>query len=133
MRVWLTKIGVKRRDRPEGWVKPFGRHIKCKVKNKIYGVDPRDTYDLYYTWQLWLYEHLKMFRIEAMPVVDLEWERIEYNGKKYTQLEMIDMMLTRLEFALNPKKKYDDLDQTQWEYVHEVEKIWAAVAPAMWW
>ena len=133
MRIWLRKIGVKREERPENWKKPLKRHIKCKIKKAIYGVDPRDTYDLDYAWQLWLYEHLKMFQKQAYPVVDLSEKRFEWKGEKYSQEELITMMINRLEFALNPRNKYDDLDSKQFNCVHEVEKIWALVCPAMWW
>ena len=44
---------------------------------------------------------------------------------------MIDMMIERLEFSFKPG--YNDLDEKQYTYVSEIEKIWAIVLPAMWW
>ena len=133
MRIWLDRIGVKRRNRPEGWAKPLGRHVKCWFERKIYGVDSRETYDLDFTWRMWLYEHLKMFLKKAESVVDLDEELLNYDGKMHSMKELIEMMLERLEFSLDPKKDYDDYDAKQFAYVHEVEKIWAVIAPAMWW
>ena len=40
------------------------------------------------------------------------------------------MMLERLEFSFKPE--YDDWGK-DFDYVHEIEKIWALVMPAMWW
>lgn len=133
MRIWLDKINVPKKNRPEGWRRPFSRHVKCKLTKLVYGVDPRDTYDLDFAWRLWLYEHLKMYLKEASPVIDLTEKRFEWEGKKYSQEELIGMMLERLEFALNPRNRYDDLDAKEYEYVHQIEQIWAVVCPAMWW
>ena len=133
MRIWLDKIGVKRRDRPEGWTKPFKRRVKCWCARSLYGVDPRETYDLESTWHMWMYEHLKMFKKEAEPCIDMTEKIFEYEGAKYSQTELIDMMLERLEFALSPAMGYNDYDKEQFDYVHEVEIIWSIVLPAMWW
>lgn len=40
-------------------------------------------------------------------------------------------MLKRLEFSFS--EEYNDYDEEQFRYVHETEKIWAVVLPAMWW
>lgn len=133
MRIWLDKIHVPKKNRPEGWKRPLGRHVKCKIAKLIYGVDPRDTYDLDFTWRLWLYEHLKMFLKQADPVIDMSEKNIEWDGGKYSLLEMIHMMLDRLEFALDPRNQYDDLDEKEHKYVNQIEQIWATVCPAMWW
>ena len=108
MRIWLDRIGVKRKYRPEGWNRPLKRTLKCLFEKNIYGVDSRETYDLDNTWRMWLYEHLKMFRRKAEPVIDMTEKQYDFNGKKYNQLELIDMMLERLKFALDPKSGYDD-------------------------
>lgn len=133
MRIWLNKIHVPKGHRPEGWKKPLSRHIKCKMTKMIYGVDPRETYDLDYTWRLWLYEHLKMFKKQASPVIDMTDRRFDWDGENWSQEELIDMMIDRLEFALDPKSGYDDMDDKDWHYVHQIEEIWAVVCPAMWW
>ncbi len=133
MRKYLDDIGVKRKNRPEAWRNGLKRRIKCWFERHAYGFDATETYDLDYTWHLWLYERLKMFKKYAIPMVDLTEKKIEYDGEMYSQLELIDKMLCRLEYALNPKYDYDDFDANEYKYVHEVEKIWAAACPYMWW
>lgn len=133
MRRYLDKIGLKKKDRPEGWKKPLTRHIKCLFHKHIYGVDPRDTYDLDFAWRMWLYEHLIEFKKQAEPVIVMTEKKWEYNGEMYSQLELIDMMIERLEFALSPSKDYNDFDEEQYKYVSETEEIWALICPAMWW
>jgi len=132
LRLYLDRIGIKRRERPEWWLKPLRRTIKCWFKKLLYNVDPRETYDLDTTWRMWMYEHLKMFREQAIEVIDMTYPRIEYEGQKYSQLEMIDMMLDRLEFCF--KHGYDScLDDESVKYICEAEKMWAVACPYMWW
>ncbi len=82
-----------------------------------------------YSFYLWLCERLK--RYVEVACIDLNYHRFEYNGAEYTQGQLIDMMLDRLLFSFG--KEYNDFDEKQYEYVSEVEKIWAIVMPAMWW
>lgn len=133
MRIWLDRIGVKRRDRPEGWNRPVKRRLKCLLEKHIYGVDSRETYSLDDTWRMWLYEHLKMYLKKADPVVDLSDNLFTFNDEQYTQKELIEMMLSRLEFYLNPKYHYNEYDRHDYEYVNEIEQIWAVVCSSMWW
>ena len=133
MRLYLDKIGLKRKDRPEGWIRPLKRTVKCLATKFLYNVDPRETYDLDATWRMWLYEHLIMFKKEADQVIDMTEKKWEYDGKMYSQIELIEMMIERLEFALSPSKDYNDFDEEQYKYVSETEKIWALICPAMWW
>ena len=133
MRIWLDKIGLKKKDRPEGWNKPFSRRVKCKVRKWIYGVDPRETYALDFAWHMWLYEHLKMFLEQADPVVVLDEKNIEWDSGTWSIRDLILMMLQRLEFVLNPESGYNDFDEKDVKYARQIEEIWAAVCPYMWW
>lgn len=133
MRRYLDKIGVKRKDRPEAWRTGFRRRMKCWFERRVYGFDATETYSLDYTWYLWLYERLKMFRKYATKTVDLTESMYEYDGNKYSLLELIDKMIHRLEYRLNPKFSYDDLDENDVKYVNEIMGIWAVVCNSMWW
>lgn len=128
MRKYLDDIGVK--NRPDKWDKKGDkRKEKWKEQRKLYGFDERETWCLNLSFYLWLYEHLKMFL--EVNCIDLNYHKFEYKGKKYTQKQMIDMMIERLEFSFKPE--YNDLDKEQYGYVSEIEDIWATVMPAMWW
>lgn len=69
---------------------------------------------------------------DADPVVDLTWTKVEYNGKTYTQRELIDMMLERLKRFLTDKD-FNDWEEENFKWLHEIEKIWVVILPAMWW
>lgn len=127
MRKYLDDIGVT--ERPDTWNKNDGRRKQWEEESEIYGFDERETWSLDFSFYLWLYERLKMF-IDVCSI-DLDYHEFKYNGKEYTQRQMIDMMLERLEFSF--KKEYNDCDSEQYNYVSEIEKIWAIVLPTMWW
>lgn len=105
------------------------REEKWKKEREVFGFYERETWNLDSTFYIWLYERLKMYL--DVTIVDLDYHKFDYNGKEYTQRQMIDMMLERLETALTDK--YYDLDDEKYQYVHEIEKIWSLVLPAMWW
>lgn len=127
MRKYLDSIGVA--ERPDTWNKDDKRQEAWAHEREEYGFDERETWALDFSFYLWLYERLKKF-VEVCSI-DLDYHKFEYNGVEYTQRQMIDMMLERLEFSFKPE--YNDWDEDQYAYVSEIEKIWAIVLPAMWW
>lgn len=127
MRKYLDDIGVT--DRPDTWNEDDHRQQLWAEERELYGFDDRETWTLGYSFHLWLYERLKRF-IEVC-IIDLDYHKFEYRGKTYTQREMFDMMLERLEFSFKPE--YNDCDEEQYTYVSEIEQIWAIVISAAWW
>ena len=107
------------------------REKRWKKQRKKYGFDERETWGLDEAFYEWLYERLKMYKEIGGRVVNLDYHRFEYEGKEYTQAELIDEMLKRLEVSFS--EEYSDWKEDQYKYVHEIEKIWAVVLPAMWW
>ena len=107
------------------------RQSQWAAERQTYGFDERETWNLYETFYAWLYEHLKMYKERAGKVVDLEYHTFEYEGKTYTQLELIDQICEIIEYYFSPD--FDDWDEHDYEYVSNIEKMWAVVMPAMWW
>lgn len=107
------------------------REKRWKKQRKKYGFDERETWGLDEAFYEWLYERLKMYKEIGGKVINLDSGKFEYGGKIYSEAELIDEMLKRLEF--NFSDKYNDWEEDQYKYVHEIEKIWAVVLPAMWW
>ena len=113
--------GMKNDKRESEWVE----------EREIYGFDSTETWSLDTAFYLWLYEHLRMYKEKAGEIVDLHYHKFTYNDKEYYQDELIDLMIERLQFAFS--SEYDEYEEDQWAYVHEIEKIWALILPAMWW
>ena len=117
------------------WVwKPEGseRDELFEKEREIYGFDSRETWSLDYVFYMWLYERLKMYIEYAGEIVNLNFHKFVYKEKEYTQLELINMMIERLEFYF---KKGDLFVSSEEEYepIKEIGEIWALVLPAMWW
>lgn len=127
MRKYLDDIGVM--QRPDTWNKDDVHQEQWAKERDKYGFDERETWELNFSFYLWLYERLKRF--VDVCCIDLDYHKFKYNGAEYTQRQMIDMMIERLEFSFKPE--YNDFDEKQYAYVSEIEKIWAIVLPAMWW
>lgn len=102
---------------------------RLQKEKETYGFDSRETIDMDVTFMLWLYEHLRMYVDTAKDIVNLGYpNRCEYEGKKYTQLELIKKMLDGIKryfAAENDKEAYAEL--------REVANIWAYILPFMWW
>ena len=124
---YLEDIGIT--DGPYNW---RGDSFKWRHERQVYGFDSRECWNLDYTFYLWLYERLMKYLEDAEPVVDLTWTKVEYNGKIYTQRELIDMMLERLKRFLTDED-FNDYEEENFKWLHEIEKIWAVILPAMWW
>lgn len=127
MRKYLDDIGVT--QRPDTWNEDDVRQEQWVKEREEYGFDERETWALNFSFYLWLYERLKRF--VDVCCIDLDYHKFQYNWAEYTQRQMIDMMIERLEFSFKPE--YNDFDEKQYTYVSEIEKIWAIVLPAMWW
>lgn len=129
-RKYLDDIGAT--DRPDTWNSIDKRQVKWEKERDIYGFDERETWNLDYSFQLWLYERLKMYKKVSNVALYDELNSVEYNGKSYPMGVLIDMMLERLEAVLTGKIDPDSSTEN-FNYVHEIEKIWAVIMPAMWW
>ena len=126
-RKYLDDIGVT--DRPDLWNKDDKRQEEWAEERETYGFDERESWNLDLSFRLWLYERLKYF-LEVAPI-SLDYHIFEYQGEDYTQEQLINMILERLEFSFKPS--YNDLDYKQLDYVNEAAHMWALVMPAMWW
>jgi len=125
---YLDDIGVT--DTPWNWRKEDS--FRWRHERQVYGFDGRECWGLDSTFYLWLYEHLMKYLEDAEPVVDLTWNKFKYNGKTYSQRELIDMMLERLKVWFTDDD-FNEFDEESYKWLHEIEAIWAVVLPAMWW
>lgn len=129
-RKYLDDIGV-----DYSWVwKPEGseRDETFEKEREIYGFDSRETWSLDYVFYMLLYERLKMYIEYAGEIVNLNFHKFVYKEKEYTQLELINMMIERLESYFKEGDSFD-LSKEEYEPVKEIGEIWALVLPAMWW
>lgn len=130
-RKYLDEIGVS--DRPDTWCEneEDPREERWKIERETYGFDSRETWSLDFSFYLWLYERVKMYRDIAIDVVDLTFHNFDYENEKYSQLELIDLLLQKLEFRLS--SDYNDFDEAHVKESYKIAEIWGLILPAMWW
>ena len=129
-RKYLDDIGI-----DYSWVwKPEGseRDEVFEKEREIYGFDSRETWSLDHVFYMWLYERLKMYKEYAGEIVDLNYHKFDFKEKEYTQLELINMMIERLESYFKKEDLFVSSEE-EYESVKEIGEIWALVLPAMWW
>lgn len=113
---------------------------------EIYGFTSNETWDLDNTFYKWIYERVKRFVEVGGKMVDLSYRKFTFKGKEYTQLELINAMLERLEYYFEEdaidnkvdeyrKQGMDilDADNKAYEPVIEIGEIWAMLLPYIWW
>jgi len=132
---YLDDIGVTK-DKNLWWFDdnqyPDDNRIKKWEKEReIYGFDDRETWDLQTTFYLWLYERLMKYVDSASSVVNLSYHTFEYQGEKYTQIELINIILEKLRFFFSPE--FEDFNEDHINQAREIGYLWAIVLPAMWW
>lgn len=132
------------------------RHEQWKAEREKFGFDGRDTWALDFTMTKMLYERLRMYLDKADEIVNLSYHTYEFEGKTYTQRELILEMIADAETFL--KFEYNAVEELQkdWDGMTEKEidanvelsakyeikayeakqrlwNIWATVQQQMWW
>lgn len=129
-------------------IKEFFRHIGYKVKKRKTGVDPRDCWALDSTFYGWLYEHLCQFKKDAGEIVDLEYEKFQFEEKEYTLIALINYLIDLLKEIIFFEDNYldktlNDLSSPDNHFDEYLAKynalrkkicdIWCLILPCMWW
>lgn len=127
MRKYIDELGVK--ERPDTWCPNDKREPAWAKQRDIYNFDSRETWDIELTIRLAIYERVR-FYIENAPI-DLSCHKIEYKSAVYTQEELIEELLSRIEFYISPC--YNNMSKVQSDFVNEIEEIWAVLHYYMWW
>lgn len=104
------------------------RWKRWKKQRKKYGFDDRETWNLDQMFVEWIYTRFKMYKEIGGQVIDLSFHKFDYNGKKITQEEAIDIILEACEHCLISNN--DLLDNSLPE---EIYILIGRVMPAMWW
>ena len=128
--------------RLKNWLK-CRRYQKIQIKD---GFNPAETWDLEQSFYQWLYEGLRSYMDYATDVIDLdvdkEWYSLKYKGKWYTQRQLTDILLEKLEFVLRVDKNWRDIPTSQAvqdefkkrrEVGNEIHDMWKVLAPKASW
>ena len=128
-RKFLDEIGCE--DRWDRWEYGGGRGERFKAQREEWGFDARETFALNWNFYQWLYERLIVYRDVGGEVVDLTFNKFEWKGEERTQLELINLLISELKWAISDEANiYKDEDCAR---VQEIGELWAVILPAMWW
>ena len=120
---------------PHGLYKPKkgdNRIPDWKEARKEYGFDERETWDLRHNFLSWLYERIKMY-IDVCDC-DLSYHTFKYDGKEYTQQQILDKICEDIELYYDAQFSADpDKWNKRVPYLNEIGTLWGLVLPAMWW
>lgn len=133
-RSYLENLGIKIEDTPWGWNKDDDRQKQWALSREIDGFDERETWNLYYTIDLLMYERLCAYKEIAEKCIDLDFHKFDFNGETLTQRECINRMIKGLEYEL----LLDDFDERRNDEnikksMDEVYKIYAICNRSLWW
>ena len=106
---------------------------KYREDRKVYGVDPRETWNLDTQFAYWLFTRCSMYLKEASDKVDLSYHKFEFEGKTYTQEEAINQILEWSEPYLKKFSLSGEEETKAYDSFSKACRLWAEIVPAMWW
>ena len=116
-------------------IRTVKRDIKYWLQRRIRGWSDDETWNLDYEFIKWVNSRFKKYKEKASKIVDLEFHRFEYEGKEYTQLQLIDRVIELTDEMLTDE--YWDLIHTDAERLEkikdEVFDIFKLIYGVMWW
>lgn len=123
------QFGIKREDLLEN--ANISHNKKSRKIDEENGFVTSETWCLDVAFVYWLAERVYRYKEVASKVIDLEWEdRFEYEGKKYNQLELIDLLLDSCKKFISIDNSWDSEYDVLWK---KIVNIWLVVGLAMWW
>ena len=123
--------------------------LRCRKYQRIEmrdGFNPAETWDLERSFYQWLYEGLRSYMDYASDVIDLdadkEWYSLKYKGKWYTQRQLTELLLEKLEFVLHSEEEDWPIITSPEELSefmksrkvgNEIHDMWKVLAPQASW
>lgn len=130
---YLDDLGLKQEEYGINFTKDNDkRKTEWEQQREVYGFDERETWNMGTTFMEWLYSHLKMY--DEINIVNTSYHTFEFQGKTYTQQELMDLIMEKCEyFLLNQDKPDLNLENKAYEEAKIAIQAFAEVFPAMWW
>lgn len=130
-RKYIDELGISYFDTPQGWCENNNdiRLAKWQQQREELGFDERETWDLAYSFCLWLYERLRLFN--EINIIDTTFHEFEYKGETLTLQDCIDRMLEGLKIELTTD--YHERTKEEWEKAEDAVKLFALCYRYLWW
>ena len=125
---YLKDIGVKREDIPKHYFPFDKRQFKWAKERRKYGFDSRETWSLDYTFALWIYERLMMYK--EVNCIDTDFHTYKSKGETLTFTQCIDKMIEG--FKIKAKDSYVPGDE-DWQKIDDAFKLFGLCHNSLWW
>jgi hypothetical protein len=113
----------------------LSKKVKYWLQRKTRGWSDDETWNLDYEFIKWINTRFKKYKELATEIVDLEEYKFKYNGKTYTQLQIIDRIIEITDYMI--KNDYFEITWSEDGYLNDLKNemfdLLKAVFPAMWW
>lgn len=136
---YLTDIGVSNWiDSDNETLATYERYDKLAEyagHQYVYGVDPRECYDVEESLYEYVYCLLMQYKLDAKGIIDLHYHAIEYNGINWYQDEIIDRCLNAIKQWLKFKERVYPfyLGEALDNEVKDSFKLLLEILWCMWW
>ena len=123
--------------------------LRCRKYQRIEmrdGFNPAETWDLEQSFYQWLYEGLRSYMDYASDVIDLDSDKecysLKYKDKWYTQRQLTELLLEKLEFVLRCEEEDWPIITSPEELSefmksrkvgNEIHDMWKVLAPKASW
>ena len=132
-RKYIDELGIEYVETPQGWNTDIKdrRFSDWMKQREEWGFDERETWDLTYAFELWLYERLKVY--DEVNIVDTRSKshQFKYKGKILDFQDCINRMVEGLEIKLSDDAWWKDVDKK--EKVEDVLKLFVLCYNCLWW
>lgn len=106
------------------------RNIKYWFQRRTRGWSDDETWNLDCEFIKWVNSRFKKYKEEAGKIVDLEFHRFEYEGKEYTQLELIDKVIKLSNEYIDTNLLFEDKLGPIKDEIFDIFKL---IFWTMWW
>lgn len=106
------------------------RSIKYWFQRRTRGWPDDETWNLDYEFIKWVNSRFKKYKEEAGKIVDLEFHKFQYEGKEYTQLELIDKVIKLSNEYIDTNLLFEDKLGSIKDEIFDIFKL---IFWTMWW
>jgi len=96
------------------------------------GVDPREAWNVEYSFVVWLYNILNVLVEDGGEVVDFTYYKITICGNTKSELEWIKHLLRLCELNLRNYDNIDELENCHYR-INAITKIFHKIIHLLWW
>ena len=99
---------------------------------KELGVDPREAWNMDYSFIVWLYNTLNVLVEDGGEIVDFTYHKITICGNTKNELEWIEHLLRLCELNLRNYDNIDELENCHYR-INAITKIFHKIIHYLWW